>query len=261
MHDLLKAELRQRFPALPEIGFEHGNGWYRIVGGAFAMMDQVRRRTGQRVKIQQIKEKFGCLRIYHGTPMTSLERDVFELLTGRLSSQTCEACGLPGKPNRGGWVVTQCDFHRELREHDGLRPGLYRKTLKELIAHFDDGTQPERTYDTALAAAEGLIIKRLLAEPEPQGLLMPEGKTDFVHADSVGGHDSGWYRIRRFRVETPELPDVSGQPLDDILAPVVDKRVTSDEGKVILKAWSDEGVLSGAMPMGLAWWFGEEDDS
>lgn len=261
MHDLLKSELRKRFPELPPIGFEHGSGWYRIIGGAFAFMDQVRRRTGKPVIIQQIKEKFGGLRIYHQVAMTQLEREVFDLLTEHVSFQTCEVCGLPGKSNRGGWVVTLCEFHRELRENEGIRPALNRKTLEELIAHFEDGTQHERTPDPTLAAAEGLILKRLLAEPVPQGLLMTEGVTDFAHADQVGGFDSGRFRIRRFRVESPELPDLSEQPLDELLVPLADKQVNSKQGKAILKSWSDEGVLSGAMPMGLAWWFDEEDDA
>lgn len=232
MHTLMRQEFKRRFPALAEGGFgglSVGDGWYRVLSGALAFMDQVRRRTGKPVTIHQIKEKFGGLRIYHGSPMTHLEREVFALLTEAVAEQTCDVCGEPGWiAEKVGWLACRCDSHRNMR--------------------FDKEDQPRLDE----------IAKRLLAGPSVEGLLMPQGKTDFAVGEELG-RDQDRYRIRRFRVETPKLPDVSEQSLDDLLAPVVDQQVTSEAGKTILKQWDSEGVTASAMPMGLAWWW--DDDS
>jgi hypothetical protein len=34
------------------------------------------------------------------------------------SLKTCEECGKPGKPNRGGWIKTLCAKHRSENDID-----------------------------------------------------------------------------------------------------------------------------------------------
>lgn len=58
----------------------------------------------------QVKEKFGGLRFYHYNDardevMAAIDRAESESLC------TCEECGAPGKPRRGGWIKTLCDVH------------------------------------------------------------------------------------------------------------------------------------------------------
>jgi NADH pyrophosphatase NudC (nudix superfamily) len=59
------------------------------------------------VKFDQVKEKFGGLRIYH-----SGGDDYIDGLIGMAESfsyKICEICGERGQPNKGGWISTLCD--------------------------------------------------------------------------------------------------------------------------------------------------------
>lgn len=231
MHELMRSAFKERFPELAETGFgglSVGDGWYWVLSGALAFLDQVRLRTGEPVNIPEIKEKFGGLRIYHGASMTGLEHEVFDLLTESVAKKTCDICGDPGwVANNDGWYAARCDKHRHTQ--------------------FEKADQPQ--VDT--------IAKGLLTTRPVEGLLMPEGKTNFINADYQD--EDGLFQIRRFRVETPELPNVSGQSLDEILVPVSDERMTKEDGRAILKAWNAEGVLTGALPSDLAWWSDENE--
>jgi hypothetical protein len=61
------------------------------------------------VQFEQVKEKFGALRIYHQGG-----DDTVDCLIGmaeNLSQTVCEECGAPGQIRRGAWVRTLCDVH------------------------------------------------------------------------------------------------------------------------------------------------------
>lgn len=45
-------------------GFEHGDGWYRLVDEALGKIQSISSKVGLGVKIAQIKSKFGQLRLY-----------------------------------------------------------------------------------------------------------------------------------------------------------------------------------------------------
>ena len=69
-------------------------------------------------QIQQIKEKFGSLRVY-----VSYGDEVVHELIGYaeyLSSVTCEVCGAPGEMRNDRWVKTLCDDHA-VQHRDRLR--------------------------------------------------------------------------------------------------------------------------------------------
>jgi len=65
---------------------------------------------------EQVKEKFGTLRIYTGgnTNKTFTMVDT----VGELSSNVCENCGCPARTNHDGWSRTECPACREAREND-----------------------------------------------------------------------------------------------------------------------------------------------
>ena len=84
-------------------GIECGDGWYNLVD---YLLSAIHERQPE-VKIEQIKEKFGSLRVY----IDSGSGDVFDLIDAAeaISARTCELCGEPGETTRGPWIVTRCD--------------------------------------------------------------------------------------------------------------------------------------------------------
>lgn len=112
-------------------GCEHGDGWYEILSSLCFMVkqheDNDRWRTEYKqkenpdyvseyvpVKFDQIKEKFGGLRIYFSGGDEYIEGLVS--MAESFSYQVCELCGERGKPNNGGWITTLCDKCRNKNE-------------------------------------------------------------------------------------------------------------------------------------------------
>lgn len=85
-------------------GIECGSGWSRIIHSACECLED----TG--VRFDQIKEKFGLLRIYY-----TAKKDTDGFVSGvirmaeSISGKTCEQCGNPGSIRGGGWLVCLCD--------------------------------------------------------------------------------------------------------------------------------------------------------
>jgi hypothetical protein len=66
------------------------------------------------VKFDQIKEKFGGLRIYFSGGDDYVEGVVD--MAEEYSYKVCEVCGNAGKPNKSGWITTLCDNCRDKGE-------------------------------------------------------------------------------------------------------------------------------------------------
>lgn len=60
----------------------------------------------------QVKEKFGGLRFYYNGGDDYIKGVVD--MAEEMSYVTCEECGAPGKPTKGGWIRTLC------KEHGGI---------------------------------------------------------------------------------------------------------------------------------------------
>ena len=108
-------------------GIECNDGWYDLLSSVCwkifqhekNITDRVRIRNEnnkennqsdieyQPVKFDQIKEKFGGIRIYY-TGGDDYVQGVVSL-ADEMSYKICEACGNSGKPNKGGWITTLCD--------------------------------------------------------------------------------------------------------------------------------------------------------
>jgi hypothetical protein len=108
-------------------GCEVGNGWYDILSSLCWMIKQhednilerikIRNKVGTQndkedleyfpVKFDQIKEKFGGLRVYFSGGDEYIEGLVS--MAESFSYQICEECGEKGKPNKGGWISTLCE--------------------------------------------------------------------------------------------------------------------------------------------------------
>jgi len=93
-----------------------GAGWSGMVEMAFAMKPE-------NVKIVQVKEKFGGLRIYTSPYVPEYER--FLSLLTRLASVTCEWCGQRGSMDqRYGWLLTLCEQCKRKRKRDKDKAGV-----------------------------------------------------------------------------------------------------------------------------------------
>lgn len=112
-------------------GIECNSGWYEILASLCWMIRQHEDNKVWRkkyleendpeklkqepeyfsVKFDQIKEKFGGLRIYYSGG-DDYVRGLVNLAEA-MSYKICEICGNKGKPNKNGWISTLCDAHRE----------------------------------------------------------------------------------------------------------------------------------------------------
>lgn len=109
-------------------GIEAGNGWYDIIGSVCWMIKQhennIKWQTEYKqktdpdyqsdyfpVKFDQVKEKYGGLRMY----FTGGDEYVEGLVSmgEAMSYKICEVCGNKGEPNKGGWISTLCDGCRK----------------------------------------------------------------------------------------------------------------------------------------------------
>jgi hypothetical protein len=67
----------------------------------------------ENARIEQIKEKFGGLRIY-----ATGSKELYNLIDDleKKSYTICEECGEPGEPDNKGWIKTVCSLHKLERE-------------------------------------------------------------------------------------------------------------------------------------------------
>ena len=123
MENELCQKLVDTFPELfPKGSFwpECGDGWFEIIFSACQELQthhaeltaQAREETGyekEAVCIDQIKEKFGSLRI-----SLSWYSDLSQAIVSRAEDQshiTCETCGQPGQIYPRGWITVACERH------------------------------------------------------------------------------------------------------------------------------------------------------
>lgn len=108
-------------------GIEVNDGWYDIISTVCWMIkqheDNKRWQTEYKqkedatyesdyfpVKFDQIKEKYGGLRLYFSGGDDYVEGLVS--MAEAMSYKICDICGNKGQPNDGGWISTRCEAHR-----------------------------------------------------------------------------------------------------------------------------------------------------
>ena len=135
MNNKLQKTLYEKYPSLfsnvgkspmescMAFGIDCGDGWYDIISNICFLIAQHERnikgnneyRISQNkepveyypVKFDQVKEKFGGLRVYFSGGDDYVEGLVS--MAEAWSYKTCERCGEKGKPNQKGWIMTLCD--------------------------------------------------------------------------------------------------------------------------------------------------------
>jgi hypothetical protein len=117
-------------------GFEHGDGWYKILNKLCAgIQDYIdsnheahnklptSTRYVPQVIVDQVKEKYGTLRFYYSGGDEHID-DLVRMAEAS-SASTCEICGEVGKLiSRGGWYSTLCDIHTDKRYDKEVINGL-----------------------------------------------------------------------------------------------------------------------------------------
>ncbi len=139
MDQVLQDELFEKYPeffsnkdlglrnSCMAFGIECGNGWYdlidlicyKVYNRNKNIKDRNRLIIGNNeeiidFKFDQIKEKFGGLRVYYsgGDDRVYGWVDFAEAMSYKI----CEVCGNKGKPNKSGWISTLCDSCRSKNE-------------------------------------------------------------------------------------------------------------------------------------------------
>ena len=95
-------------------GVAVGDGWLPIIQVLCSHIqthidwrNKTKEGSVTQVVVEQIKEKFGGLRVYFTGGDEYVEGLV--KMAECWSYNTCEVCGERGKPNKGGWISTLCD--------------------------------------------------------------------------------------------------------------------------------------------------------
>lgn len=118
MNPDVEKELIEKHPKLFEnvgqpmscmnFGIECGSGWESIIRSTCDCLD------GRDVRFDQIKEKWGALRIYF---TASAEDDGYAAgvisMAEAMSKKTCERCGAAGEIKGGGWLMCLCQSCEE----------------------------------------------------------------------------------------------------------------------------------------------------
>lgn len=120
-------------PLLNDEPIRCGDGWFQLLAKTFALLDVLISVLPESERgnyyAQQVKEKFGTLRIYMSkqTP----EMSTLIEFADALSVCVCDVCGKRGALHSGDpnvpmcWVRTRCDEHINWRHH---KTGLAQQT-------------------------------------------------------------------------------------------------------------------------------------
>jgi hypothetical protein len=164
-------------------GFECNDGWADVIEATLWLVQQRAKVSALDVKVTQVKEKFGQLRIYHrgGDESIGAVFDIAELVSGCV----CEMCGMPGGViSIEGWLQARCGQHSgperidrvENLKSDENYIASYVEAVNLILSFFGEGAvlwvKEERTAFAGrrpcemLATQEGcqaiyLLLKRL----------------------------------------------------------------------------------------------------
>ncbi|MBB5053935.1 hypothetical protein HNQ36_003935 [Afipia massiliensis] len=156
-----RTELVEAYPDLfhPPVGDpgaaqgspECGEGWCDLLERAFARIRTAVQADGGSLKVAQIKEKYGTLRLYwQGSLSPEARAQVAEAvdLAEARSACTCELCGENGRLYGPDWLTTRCMTHARGRPVE-RPPGFENIHLMQRIVDGRLRTVACRRYDRA----------------------------------------------------------------------------------------------------------------
>lgn len=157
MADVWRRALMERHPQLfAPTGYPTvGDGWRDLLDRALARIAAavVREPAESEIRIVEIKEKFGALRLYFNSRKLSAKalakvREAIDLAEAR-SACTCEECGAQGRlHDRGGWLLTRCADHAT-GEPVPIPPGCENVHVKQAFENGKLRVVSCRRYDRA----------------------------------------------------------------------------------------------------------------
>ena len=146
------------------IGFSCGLGWFAPIASLMSLLE-ARRLDGSRdrpLKIVQLKEKFGELRIYRDGG-DEKDRQLIEMCMA-LADRMCDVCGAPGEKRGPGWIRTRCDKHID------ERPLYFEPAIdirEELLAIFEgDQARADRWLRQSQDIFEGRTAQDMMGDLE-----------------------------------------------------------------------------------------------
>lgn len=105
-----KSEQAQLFSKNGCIEFDQNDfpGWGKIINDLLKELHKLK-KNGERVEINLIKEKYGCLRVQG--KFSDRANDLITLVMNR-SEETCAICGEPGVIGEiEGYYLSRCEEH------------------------------------------------------------------------------------------------------------------------------------------------------
>ena len=111
--DLFKNKNKTIMESCMAWGCECGAGWCELINSVcYIIKEHEENKNYEKkeyiaVKFDQIKEKFGGLRIYFSGGDDYVEGVI--RMAEEMSYKICEVCGNKGKPNKKGWIKTLCE--------------------------------------------------------------------------------------------------------------------------------------------------------
>lgn len=105
-------------------GIETGDGWYDLIDSLCDYISfQVKHNRVPPVYFEQIKEKFGGLRVYALGGDEGVQGAIS--LASLMSEKTCEDCGVPATVRTSGWIRNLCTSCHEKDVERMKRPTKY----------------------------------------------------------------------------------------------------------------------------------------
>lgn len=110
-------------------GFECGDGWYRLIDAACALIQVETHTSGHQLVASQVKQKFGGLRFYCRGGNHYAASVI--TLTQALSVHVCELCGFEGKEViLLGCMQIRCPAHEQTTSLDDVIEAATRLQLQ-----------------------------------------------------------------------------------------------------------------------------------
>jgi len=121
-------------------GCTHGDGWFGILCEMCEKIDAICQANPEfykTFKFDQIKEKFGTLRVYS----SGGNREIYDVIdkAEAESAKTCEECGTTegNITTKGGWIRTLCDPCRDRINEEFKKEREARLKDKEVLTPYE----------------------------------------------------------------------------------------------------------------------------
>lgn len=114
LHDETFDPFRDMFKQ--SFGVSTNPGWFPLIEKLLLDIRALPQEEGM-VRINQIKEKFGGLRVYvEVSGSEDFKERVYAMIeqAEKEAAHTCEFCSEPGALRKGGWMRVTCEKHSEI---------------------------------------------------------------------------------------------------------------------------------------------------